>query len=102
MPHIVLEDKRQICVLGICTFTTAAKYCFLWWPLPGVGKRPGCRHRLRQRLCRRGVPGPATEAVLLESQRTGVPRPGEATREAVVLGTWEADGLDSDSSGRLG
>ena len=36
MPHIVLEDKRQICVLEACIFTTADKYCFLRWPLPGV------------------------------------------------------------------
>lgn len=41
MPHIVLEDKRQICVLEACLFTTADKYCFLWWPLPGV--REGTR-----------------------------------------------------------
>lgn len=79
MPHIVLEDKRQICVLEACIFTTADKYCFLWWPLPGVREETRLpTHAETLAAVEARMPGPAMEAVVLESQCAGVPGPAEA------------------------
>ena len=39
------------------------------------------------------APGPAMEAVVLESRCAGVPRPARLYPGAVVLGIWEADGF---------
>lgn len=63
-------------------------------PFLESGKRPGCLHTLRHCVAVEvRAPGPAMEAVVLESRCAGVPRPARLYPGAVVLGIWEADGF---------